>query len=97
MQPLEHKQMRIKEDYRLQELGDDHLLIGPAPDGRRRVIRLNAAAAFLWRSAAGTGRDFTVADLAALLQAEYDLDPAVADRDARRLADAWIEAGLVLA
>lgn len=84
--------MRTKEEYRLQELGEDRLLIGPAAGGRRRAIRLNASAAFLWRSVAG--RDFTEEDLALLLQAEYGLDPAAAALDARRLARHWLDAGL---
>ena len=93
------RDMRIKEEYRLQELGDDHLLIGPAAGPGRRIVRLNESAAFLWRSVAARpaaeGRDFSVAVLADLLQARYGLDPATATRDARSIAAAWQESGVV--
>ena len=66
-----------------------------APDarGRRRMIRLNSSAAFLWRSVAG--KAFTEADLAALLQAEYDVDAETASADAHNVALEWQGAGLV--
>jgi len=90
--------MRIHDGFHLRELGDDHLVIGPGEGcacGHRRVVRLNESAAFLWRSVAG--RDFSVADLSALLQQEYGIDEAQARSDAESIASAWEKAGIVTA
>ncbi|MBR3292133.1 MAG: PqqD family peptide modification chaperone [Bacteroidales bacterium] len=88
--------MRICSDYRLRELGDDHLVIGESADGRRdarRVVRLNESAAFLWRSVAG--KDFDADTLSWLLQKEYGVDSLAADADAASILAAWMKAGLV--
>jgi hypothetical protein len=88
--------MRICPDYRLRELGDDHLVIGESADGRRnarRVVRLNESAAFLWRSVAG--REFDADTLSQLLQDEYALDAMTAAADAASILSAWENAGLV--
>jgi hypothetical protein len=88
--------MRICSEYRLRELGDDHLVIGESADGRRnarRVVRLNESAAFLWRSVAG--KDFNADTLSWLLQREYSLDPQTAAADAASILAAWEKAGLV--
>lgn len=88
--------MQIRPEYHLQELGDDHLVIGrPAATQtkERRVVRLNASAAFLWRSV--EAKEFTVETLSGLLREEYGLDAAVAAADAASIAAAWVKAGLV--
>ena len=88
--------MRISPDYRLRELGDDHLVIGESTDGRRnarRVVRLNESAAFLWRSVAG--REFDADTLSLLLRDEYALDAMTAAADAASILSAWENAGLV--
>jgi hypothetical protein len=86
--------MHTHPDYILREAGPDHLLMG-APDarGKRRIVRLNESAAFLWRSVAG--KTFDAAALAALLQAEYGLDPAVAEADAQGIIRSWLQEKLV--
>lgn len=88
--------MRIRPEYHLQELGDDHLVIGKdavAGVNARRVVRLNASAAFLWRSV--EGKEFDEKMLARLLQEGYGLDPLEADADAASIASAWVNAALV--
>ena len=88
--------MRICPQYRLRELGDDHLVIGESSDGRqnaRRVVRLNESAAFLWRSVAE--REFDAVTLSTLLQDEYGLDALMASDDAASILAAWEKAGLV--
>ena len=89
-------EMRILSDYHLRELDDDHLVIGKSTDGRknfRHVVRLNASAAFLWRSVAG--KDFDASTLARLLQEKYGLDAETAAADAASILSAWEKAGLV--
>ena len=89
--------MRTRDGFILREIGGDHLIVGPGVDGDsglRRVVRVNASAAFLWGSVAG--RDFDVATLAGLLEKEYDLDMAVARTDAEKIATAWLHAGIVI-
>jgi len=88
--------MRICSEYRLRELGDDHLVIGESSDGRlnaRRVVRLNESAAFLWNSV--VGREFDADTLSQLLQDEYALDAMTASADAASILSAWEKAGLV--
>lgn len=89
--------MRIRDGYLLREMGDDHLIVGPGESmdgGVRRIVRINASAAFLWHSV--EGRDFDVSDLASLLEREYALDRTIARTDAEGIAKAWLLAGIVL-
>lgn len=88
--------MRIHPGYHLRELGDDHLVIGKdavAKKNERRVVRLNASAAFLWRAV--EDKEFDAATLSALLQEEYGLEAARAAADASAIVDVWVKAGLV--
>ena len=87
--------MRTHPAFILHSMGSDHVLMGePDASGRRRMIRLNASAAFLWRSVCG--KEFSKADLSALLEKEYALSPSEAESDAGNLCSAWLKAGLVL-
>ena len=88
--------MHIRPDYHLRELDDDHLVIGNSADGRknvRHVVRLNASAAFLWRSV--EGKEFDAGMLAQLLKMRYGLDDGTASADAASILSAWEKAGLV--
>jgi len=88
--------MHILADYHLRELDDDHLVIGKGADGRkniRHVVRLNASAAYLWRSV--EGKEFDAGTLARLLQEKYGIDAAAAAADASAILSAWEKSGLV--
>ncbi len=86
--------MRTIPGYILQETGPDHLVMGePDALGWQRIIRLNESAAFLWRSVAGQA--FDVPFLSSLLQAEYGIDAVTALADARDIALAWLQAGII--
>ena len=88
--------MHFHPDYRLRELDDDHLVIGPDTgkgEKFRHVVRLNASAAFLWRSL--EGKEFDIDTLAQSLKGEYDLDAVVAAADAAAILAAWKKSGLV--
>ena len=88
--------MHFLPDYHLRELDDDHLVIGKSADGRknfRHVVRLNASAAFLWRSV--EGKEFDAGTLARLLELKYGLDAETAAADAASILSAWEKAGLL--
>ena len=87
--------MRIIEGFRLRKLGKEHIVVGEglAQVNFNKMVSLNGTAAYLWESV--EGRDFTVADLTALLLERYEVEAEVAERDAAALARAWVEAGIV--
>ena len=87
--------MRIIEGFRLRKLGKEHIVVGEglAQVNFNKMVSLNGTAAYLWESV--EGRDFTVADLTALLLDRYEVGAEVAERDAAALARAWVEAGIV--
>jgi hypothetical protein len=87
--------MRIIEGFRLRKLGKEHIVVGEglAQVNFNKMVSLNGTAAYLWESV--EGRDFTVADLTALLLDRYEVEAEVAERDAAALARAWVEAGIV--
>ena len=87
--------MKIIEGFRLRKLGKDHIIIG---EGQQQVnfnkmVSLNETAAYLWYKL--EGRDFTVEDMADLLCEEYEVDRKVALEDSKKLAEKWLEAGLI--
>ena len=87
--------MKIIEGFRLRKLGKEHIVVGEglAQVNFNKMVSLNDSAAYLWESV--EGRDFTVADLTALLLDKYEVEEEIAARDAEALARAWIEAGVV--
>lgn len=87
--------MKIIEGFRLRKLGKEHIVVGEglAQVNFNKMVSLNDSAAYLWESV--EGRDFTVADLTALLLDKYEVEEEIAARDAEALAKAWIEAGVV--
>ena len=58
-----------------------------------RMISLNESAAYLWKEV--DGKDFTAEDLAALLEARYEVDHETALRDSQAIAAKWLEAGII--
>ena len=87
--------MKIIEGFRLRKLGKEHIVVGEglAQVNFNKMVSLNGTAAYLWELV--EGRDFTVADLTALLLDRYEVEAEVAERDAAALARAWVEAGIV--
>ena len=87
--------MKIIEGFRLRKLGKEHIVVGEglAQVNFNKMISLNESAACLWEAI--EGKDFTVADLTALLLDRYEVEEDVAARDAAALVQAWIEAGVV--
>lgn len=86
--------MKIKEGFELRTLCDEHIIVGC---GRKnidfsKVVNLNESAALMWNAV--VGKEFTVADMAAALTAEYDVDEATALADAQRIVAEWVEIGI---
>ena len=87
--------MKIIDGFRLRKLGKEHIVVGEglAQVNFNKMISLNESAAYLWESV--EGKDFSVEDLTALLLEKYEVEEAIAARDAAALAQAWKEAGVI--
>lgn len=57
-----------------------------------KLISLNSTAAFLWRKVADS--EFSAEQLAQHLVEEYGIDMEIALSDAKKLCQAWIDAGI---
>jgi len=87
--------MKIIEGFRLRSLGDEFIVVGEGLGqvNFNKMISLNASAAYLWESV--EGKEFSVADLTQLLLDRYEVEESVAAADAAKLAQAWLEAGII--
>lgn len=87
--------MKIVEGFRLRYVMGQATVIGEGVEqvNFSKLIILNSTAAFLWREV--ESKDFDVETLRDLLVGEYCIDSDVAMNDARRIAQQWIEIGLV--
>ena len=87
--------MRIKEGFTLRTICGEHIVIGEgmAQVNFNKMLTLNGSAAYLWEQL--TGRDFTVQDMASLLQEKYEVSAGRALEDAGKLLDVWKEQGVV--
>lgn len=79
--------MKIKQGYKVRDIAGENVVImqGKAGADMTRIITFNDSALLLWNEL--LGRDFGVEDAVRVLTDNYDVDAAVAERDAR----AWIE------
>lgn len=78
---------RRKLDSRVRNYRDSLLVAGP-----QQAFKLSDTAAFVWRSLDG---ERTVADVARLVAAEYDVDYATALSDVDELLETLTTAGIV--
>ena len=58
-----------------------------------KMIALNESAAYLWESL--NDKDFDTQTLADLLCSEYEVDSTTALSDAKKVAESWLECGIV--
>ena len=58
-----------------------------------KMIALNESAAYLWESL--NDKDFDTQILADLLCSEYEVDSTTALADAKKVAESWLECGIV--
>lgn len=86
--------MRIKDGFILRTICGENVVVGEglAQVNFNKLLSLNTSAAWLWEQV--KGKDFTVEDLAALLQEKYDVSADVALADSQKLADSWKEQGV---
>lgn len=87
--------MKIKQGFELLDVCGEAVVVAHGKENIdfSKVISLNESAAYLWRSV--EGRDFDAAELARLLTEEYEVDEATALRDAEKMMQDWLEAGLI--
>lgn len=87
--------MRIKEGFILRTICGESVVVGEglAQVNYNKLISLNNSAAWLWEQV--QGRDFSVEDLASLLQERYEVSAEQALADSRKLLRVWQEQNLV--
>lgn len=78
--------MKIKQGYKVRDIAGENVVImqGKAGADMTRIITFNDSALLLWNEL--LDKDFEVEDAVRVLTGNYDVDEAVAERDAR----AWI-------
>lgn len=79
--------MKIKQQYQVRNIAGENVVILQGRYGAdlTRVITLNESALLLWNGVVGS--DFSIQDLVAILQQNYDVDAATAQRD----SELWVE------
>lgn len=87
--------MKVIEGFTMRRLGNEHIIVGEGANliNFNKMIALNSSAAYLWESI--QGKEFVAEDLRDLLLAKYDVESSVAEEDAVKIAESWIEAGIV--
>lgn len=79
--------MKIKQGYKVRDIAGENVVImqGKVGADMTRIITFNDSALLLWNEL--LGKEFEVEDAVRVLTENYDVDAAVAERDAR----AWVE------
>ena len=76
-------------------IGTDYVIVpeGVETINFNKLMNLNGSAGYLWESL--QGKDFQTEDMARLLTDRYEVTEEKALADAKKLADLWIQTGLV--
>lgn len=87
--------MKIKNGFNLHQVADEYIIMHNGTDNVDfgNIISLNPTAARLWQNVAG--KDFDADTLATYLTEHYEVDALTAARDAARLINDWLEAGII--
>lgn len=87
--------MKLREDLMLRHLGDEYVIIDPEQDmvDMSKVYTLNETAAFLWKEL--QGKEFNVQTVTEVLLNYYNVEYAVAEKDAQRLVHDFEKQGLL--
>lgn len=86
--------MKIKNGFILREMCGENIVTAEGLEhiNFNKLISLNSTAAFLWNKV--EGKEFTAEEMAEYLVEEYGIDMELALKDAKALAQAWIDAGI---
>jgi hypothetical protein len=86
--------MKIKKGFVLREICGENIVAAEGLENIsfNKLISLNATAAFLWKKVAD--KEFTPEEMAEYLIEQYGIDMALALKDAKELAQAWLDAGV---
>lgn len=89
------RMMKIRQGYKVREIAGENVVImqGKVGADMTRIITFNESALLLWNEL--QGRDFGVEDAVRLLTENYEVEAAVAERDARAWIDRLAECNLV--
>ena len=87
--------MKFKEGYKVRSMAGENVVImqGSAGSDMTRIISLNDSSLLLWNEL--QGKEFEVADVAAVLVEAYGIDTEVAERDAKAWVEKLAECGLI--
>lgn len=87
--------MKIVKGFTLRSVAGEMIVSGEsvAQINFNKLISLNESAAYLWGEVVES--DFTVERLAELLVAKYEIDEALALKDAAAVAKSWADVGLI--
>ena len=87
--------MIFKEGYKVRSMAGENVVImqGSAGSDMTRIISLNDSSLLLWNEL--QGKEFEVADVAAILVETYGIDTEVAERDAKAWVEKLAECGLI--
>ena len=87
--------MKFKEGYKVRSMAGENVVImqGTAGSDMTRIISLNDSSLLLWNEL--QGKEFEVADVAAILVESYGIDTEIAERDAKAWVEKLHECGLI--
>ena len=87
--------MKFKKGYKVRSMAGENVVImqGKGGSDMTRIISLNDSSLLLWNEL--QGKEFEVADVAALLVEAYKIDNEMAERDAKAWVEKLAECGLV--
>jgi len=88
--------MKVVEGFRMRKLCNEYIIV-PESVGLvnfNKMISLNESAAYLWESIQDKG-EFDEKTLADLLMEKYEVDEALATKDAAAIAQKWLEVGII--
>ena len=86
--------MKIRKGFVLREMCGENIVTAEGLEhiNFNKLISLNSTAAFLWNKVADC--EFTAEQMAQYLVDEYGIDMELALSDAKKLCQAWIDAGI---
>ena len=87
--------MKFKEGYKVRSMAGENVVImqGKAGSDMTRIISLNDSSLLLWNAL--QGKEFEVADVAAALVENYNIDLETAEHDAKAWVAKLAECGLI--